>query len=132
MTKWGLGAGVGVVLATAGTAAIADVNVNLEEVASGLTAPMMMVQPPGDDRRFIAQQNGLVRILGPDGEILEEPFLDLTDKITRSGLSSTRRACSASRSTRTSPTTASSTSPTANRPTGKAIRPSTSGGRTPM
>ena len=58
MRKWGLGAGVGVVLATAGTAAIADVNVNLEEVASGLTAPMMMVQPPGDDRKFIASRPG--------------------------------------------------------------------------
>ena len=43
---------------------------------------MMMVQPAGDDRRFIAEQSGLVRILGADGKILEEPFLDLTDRIT--------------------------------------------------
>jgi glucose/arabinose dehydrogenase len=82
MMRWGIGAGVGAVLAMAGTAAVADVSVNLEEVASGVTAPMMMVQPAGDDRRFIAQQNGLVRILAADGEILEEPFLDLTDRIT--------------------------------------------------
>jgi glucose/arabinose dehydrogenase len=60
----------------------ADVDVELEEVASGLTAPMMMVSPPGDDRRFIVQQNGLIRILTPEGEILEEPFLDITEKIT--------------------------------------------------
>ena len=58
MRKRGLGAGVGVVLATAGTAALADVNINLEEVASGLTAPMMMVQPPGDDRKFIVRDRG--------------------------------------------------------------------------
>ena len=61
--RWSLGAGVAVALAAGGAPAYADVSVNLEEVASGLTAPMMMVQPAGDDRRFIVQQNGLVRIL---------------------------------------------------------------------
>ena len=81
MRKWGLGAGVGVVLATAGTAALADVNVNLEEVASGLTAPMMMVQPPGDDRKFIVQQTGVIKILTPDGEVLSQPFLDINNKL---------------------------------------------------
>jgi glucose/arabinose dehydrogenase len=80
--RWSLGAGVAVALAAGGTPAYADVSVNLEEVASGLTAPMMMVQPAGDDRKFIVQQNGLVRILAKDGELLEEPFLDLTDRIT--------------------------------------------------
>ena len=77
MRKWGLGAGVGVVLAMAGTAAIADVNVNLEEAASGLTAPMMMVQPPGDDRKFIVQQTGVIKILTADGQVLSQPFLDI-------------------------------------------------------
>ena len=81
MRKWGLGAGVGVVLATAGTAALADVNINLEEVASGLTAPMMMVQPPGDDRKFIVQQTGVIKILTPDGELLSQPFLDINNKL---------------------------------------------------
>jgi glucose/arabinose dehydrogenase len=81
MLKWGIGAGVGAVLAIAGTTAVADVTVNLEEVASGLTAPMMMVQPPGDDRRFIAEQIGLVKILTADGEVLEEPFLDIRHRL---------------------------------------------------
>jgi glucose/arabinose dehydrogenase len=60
---------------------MADVDVELEEVASGLTAPMAMVQPPGDDRRFIVQQPGSIKILTPDGEVLGEPFLDITQKI---------------------------------------------------
>jgi glucose/arabinose dehydrogenase len=79
--RWSGGAGVAVVLATAGAPAMADVTVNLEEVATNLTHPMAMVQPPGDDRRFIAEQIGLVRILTPDGEVLGEPFLDLRHKI---------------------------------------------------
>ena len=53
-----------------------------------------MVQPPGDDRRFIVQQTGLIKILTPDGEILGEPFLDINQKIVARGRSSTRRACS--------------------------------------
>ncbi|HEX5079386.1 MAG TPA: PQQ-dependent sugar dehydrogenase [Geminicoccaceae bacterium] len=67
--------------AMAATPALADVNVTLEEVASGLTAPMMMVQPPGDDRKFIVEQSGTVRILSPEGELLGEPFLDLRNLI---------------------------------------------------
>ena len=55
--RWSLGAALAAVATVAGTAALADVNVNLEEVASGLTAPMMMVQPPGDDRKFIASRS---------------------------------------------------------------------------
>jgi glucose/arabinose dehydrogenase len=72
---------IAAVLAIAGTPADADVTVNLEEVATGLTAPMMMVQPAGDDRRFIAEQIGLVKILTPDGEVLEEPFLDIRHRL---------------------------------------------------
>jgi glucose/arabinose dehydrogenase len=81
MRKWGLGAGVGAVLATAGTAAIADVNVNLEEVASGLNAPLAMVQPPGDDRKFIIEQTGVIKILTADGQLLSQPFLDIRQRL---------------------------------------------------
>jgi glucose/arabinose dehydrogenase len=68
--------------ALVGGPALADVMVNLEEAASGLTAPLAMVQPQGDERRFVIQQNGLVRIITPDGEVLEEPFLDIRHEIT--------------------------------------------------
>jgi glucose/arabinose dehydrogenase len=70
---------LGVALASAPAAA--QVQVDLEEVATGLTAPLAMVQPQGDDRRFIAEQIGLVKILTADGEVLDEPFLDIRHKI---------------------------------------------------
>ncbi len=56
-------------------------DVKLEEVASGLIHPLAMVSPPGDDRRFIIQQNGFIKILTKDGEVLEEPFLDISTKL---------------------------------------------------
>lgn len=40
-----------------------------------------LISPIGDDRRFIVEQTGEVRILDPEGQLLETPFLDLSDDI---------------------------------------------------
>ncbi|HET6467361.1 MAG TPA: PQQ-dependent sugar dehydrogenase [Geminicoccaceae bacterium] len=61
--------------------ASAEVRVKLEEVASGLTHPLAMVQPPGDDRRFIIEQDGRIRILTKEGDLLSEPFLDIRSRL---------------------------------------------------
>ncbi len=60
--------------------ASADVDVVLEEVASGLTAPLGIAQPEGDDRIFIFEQPGVIKIL-QNGEVLDEPFLNIRNKI---------------------------------------------------
>ena len=65
--------------------ASADMTVNLEEVASGLTAPLAMVSPPGDDRRFIIEQLGRIKILMPDGQMLGEPFLNIQSRLVGLG-----------------------------------------------
>ena len=50
----------------------------LRLVAEGLTAPIHLEEPgDGSGRRLIVQQDGLVRVLGADGRIAPEPFLDL-------------------------------------------------------
>ena len=117
---FGLASSLVLAMAAAGEPAHAQVSVNLEEAASGVTAPMMMVSPPGDDRRFIVRaersdQDPHARWRDPGRAVPRHHRQDHR----RSGRSSTRRACSASRSIRTSPTTASSTSPTARRPSGR-------------
>jgi glucose/arabinose dehydrogenase len=56
--------------------------VALELVAQGLTQPLGLVAPPdGSGRLFVVEQPGRIRILRGDGELLEEPFLDLTDQV---------------------------------------------------
>jgi glucose/arabinose dehydrogenase len=75
-----------VVLLTAvsGTAAVAEITVSLQPVADGLTAPMQLISPPdGTKRRFIVEQIGLIKILMPDGKVLDEPFLNIRHKIVR-------------------------------------------------
>lgn len=57
-------------------------DVKLEVAAEGLTAPLLLVSPPdGSKRRFIIEQIGVIRILTPDGKLLDEPFLNIRHKL---------------------------------------------------
>jgi glucose/arabinose dehydrogenase len=55
-----------------------------ERVASGLTLPLYVAAPPGDDRLFIVEQPGRIRIV-EDGVLLPDPFLDLTAEVVCCG-----------------------------------------------
>lgn len=58
------------------------VSIGLHLVAEGLTSPVAFVSSgDGTGRWFIADQAGVIRILTADGQLLEEPFLDLTQQI---------------------------------------------------
>lgn len=52
-------------------------------VATGLERPLYLTAPSGDDRLFVVEQPGRVRII-EDGELVAEPFLDLTDRVNSS------------------------------------------------
>lgn len=49
--------------ALSASVATAQPSVRLETVVSGINTPLAMVQPPGDSRMFIIEQNGRIRIL---------------------------------------------------------------------
>ncbi len=68
-------------LAFASTAADAQVKIKLEPFVTGVDAPLAMVQPPGDDRLFLIEQGGQVRIVGADGKLVATPFLDIRHKM---------------------------------------------------
>ncbi|MPZ98039.1 MAG: hypothetical protein GEU80_01670 [Dehalococcoidia bacterium] len=47
-----------------------------------MTAPVDLAAPDdGSGRLFLVEQTGTIRIVGEDGEVLDEPFLDLTDRL---------------------------------------------------
>lgn len=50
--------------------------IGIEEIASGFNQPLD-IQNAGDDRLFIVEKEGMIKILNPDGSINEEPFLSL-------------------------------------------------------
>lgn len=62
----------------------ASASLAVETVVSGLQSPVGLAAPPGDDRLFLVEQAGRIRILR-DGALLEGPFLDLTDRVSSGG-----------------------------------------------
>lgn len=61
----------------------------LEEVLTGLDRPLALTAPPCaappcDERLFVAEQTGRIRIIA-EGALLAEPFLDLSDRTTGTG-----------------------------------------------
>jgi len=55
----------------------------LEPVARGLSSPVSITNA-GDERLFVVEQRGRVQVL-VDGELADEPFLNITDRVTSGG-----------------------------------------------
>jgi glucose/arabinose dehydrogenase len=59
-----------------------DRNVTLRLVADGLTHPVRAISPPdGSNRLFIVDQIGTVWIMGSNGTLLSEPFINISTKL---------------------------------------------------
>ncbi len=59
--------------------------VELELVAE-IDRVLAIAAPTGDSRVFLAQREGIVHVVGGDGVVREEPFLDLTDRVRANGI----------------------------------------------
>ena len=58
----------------------------IEPITDAISQPVLLVSPPGSDRRFVAARIGAVWELGPDGVPLEPPWLDLRDRVNPGGI----------------------------------------------
>jgi glucose/arabinose dehydrogenase len=56
----------------------------LQFVADGLTAPVFLTAPDGDSRLFIVERNGRIRIV-QNNALLAEPFLDISARVNFMG-----------------------------------------------
>ncbi len=86
--RYGLGAYAGALTALAITLALAACTQNvvaqrLVPVADGLRQPVVITNA-GDERLFVAEQSGAIRIVR-SGELLREPFLDLSGELSTGG-----------------------------------------------
>lgn len=59
-------------------------DVSLTEIATGYNRPCEIVNA-GDERLFVLEQTGLIRILYIDGTQESEPFMDISDRVDASG-----------------------------------------------
>lgn len=56
----------------------------VRQVATGLDAPVFLTAPAGDQRQFIVERAGRIRIL-QNGALLAVPFLDISARVSTSG-----------------------------------------------
>ena len=61
-------------------------SIKLDLVYDGFRQPTVITAPPGDDRLFVAQRVGVIRILDADRIMLDPAFLDLTDEVLANGI----------------------------------------------
>lgn len=61
-------------------------SVHLDLVFDGFRQPTVLAAPPDDDRLFVAQRVGVIRILDENREMLDPAFLDLTDRVHAGGI----------------------------------------------
>ncbi|AZA83064.1 cadherin [Chryseobacterium lactis] len=59
-------------------------SINLEEFATGLTSPVEITNA-NDSRLFVVQQNGIIKIVQPNGAINSTNFLNISSKILFGG-----------------------------------------------
>jgi len=52
----------------------------VEKIAEGLTAPTEITNA-GDERLFVCQREGIIKILNAEDDIVEQAFLDITDRV---------------------------------------------------
>jgi glucose/arabinose dehydrogenase len=70
----------GAVLPAAAQDESEEYTVGVQLVAEGLTAPVAMASAH-DGRLFVVDQSGTIRIIGTDGNLMPDPFLDLSGLI---------------------------------------------------
>lgn len=61
-------------------------SVELQLVFDGFRQPTVLTAPAGDDRLFVAQRVGVIRILDENREMLDPAFLDISDRVLANGI----------------------------------------------
>lgn len=60
--------------------------VRLDEISTGFQQPVALSAPDGDDRIFVVQRVGVIRILDQTRTMLDPAFLDISDRVLADGI----------------------------------------------
>lgn len=58
----------------------------LERLYEGMRQPTVITAPAGDDRLFVVQRVGVIRILDGERNLVDPAFLDITDRVLANGI----------------------------------------------
>jgi len=81
IAKYAVAAALGMSVFAISGAANAEMKLKLEPYMTGINAPLAMVQPADDDRKFVIEQFGRIKIIDKDGNLGDTPFLDIRNLI---------------------------------------------------
>ena len=62
----------------------AQPTLQLQSVATGFTKPVCL-EHCGDDRKFVLEQDGKIKIINGCGQVLSTPFLDISGPVHSTG-----------------------------------------------
>lgn len=62
----------------------AQYSIELEVFAQGISIPTTIAHA-GDDRLFVTEKGGRIRIIMPQGQLVTDPYLDIRDRVRSSG-----------------------------------------------
>ncbi|NQY06480.1 MAG: PQQ-dependent sugar dehydrogenase [Flavobacteriaceae bacterium] len=60
--------------------AFSQLNIDLVELGNNFDKPVD-IKHAGDERLFVVEQKGVIKILNPDGTVNSKPFLDINDRV---------------------------------------------------
>ncbi len=60
--------------------------IELRKIFEGFRQPTVITAPAGDDRLFVAQRIGVIRILDANREMVDPAFLDISDRVLAGGI----------------------------------------------
>lgn len=66
-------------------AAAPAMGARLTQAASGFDGALLVTAPAGDDRLFVVEQGGRIRIVRPDDTVVSRPFLDISSLVSGGG-----------------------------------------------
>jgi len=75
---------LGILMLTGAESMVQAISIDLVPVAGGFSLPVDITHA-GDDRLFVVEQRGLIKIIDGTGTVLPTPFLDLTSLVSQSG-----------------------------------------------
>lgn len=70
--------------ASARTHPATQTTLRLQQIGDRFQSPVYLTSPPGDQRLFVVEQSGRIRIV-KDGRTLPEPFLDIAERVRSGG-----------------------------------------------
>jgi glucose/arabinose dehydrogenase len=82
MNRHRAGLRIAIVALVSALSAVPAMGARLTQAAAGFEQALLVTAPADDDRLFVVEQGGTIRIVQPDGTVAARPFLDISGLVS--------------------------------------------------